>query len=260
MQRVLATLFVGISVSACGGSSSAPPTPSVMVTKIMALSGDLAFGRTQVGKTVTRALKIANDGSGLLTVSGVTLPTGYSANWTSGTIEAGRSQNVGITFAPTTVQGYDGPLTVNSDQTVGGNAIFLSGTGVAPTANVPVIISPVNGAVLPNSAPGSRPIWTFTWSGVAGTLTYRLNVKRAGAAFPAVDVPGIAATTYDYQTIGDVTPANLLDWQWMVQSDEGWSETGTFNVAPGATLPLALHVAMFRFLRPGKMLANARGF
>ena len=34
----------------------------------------------------------------------------------------------------------------------------------------------------------------------------------------------------------------------MVQSIEGWSETGTFNVAPPATLPLALHLAMFRFL------------
>lgn len=219
-----------------------------MVTKIVVLSGNLAFGATQVGKTVTKALTIANNGSGLLTVTGLTLPTGYSANWTSGTIAAGRSQDVGITFAPTTVQGYDGTLTVTSDQTGGGNGIVLSGTGVAPSANVPTLISPVNGAVLPNSAAGNRSTWTFTWSAVPGTLTYRLNVKRVGAGFPAVDVSGIAATTYDYQTIGSVIPANLLDWQWMVQSDEGWSETGTFNVAPPATLPLALHVAMFRFL------------
>ncbi len=248
MQRLLATLFVGISASACGASSSAPATPSATVTKIVVLSGNLAFGGTQVGKTVTKPLTIANSGSGLLTVSGLTLPTGYSANWTSGTIEAGRSQDVGITFAPTTVQGYDGTLTVTSDQTGGGNAIFLSGTGVAPNANVPTLISPVNGAVLPNSAAGNRPTWTFTWSAVPGTLTYRLNVKRVGAAIPVVDVSGIAATTYDYQTIGSVIPANLLNWQWMVQSDEGWSETGTFNVAPPATPSLALHVAMFRFL------------
>ncbi len=212
------------------------------------MSGTLAFGRTQVGKTVTAALRIANNGSGLLTVSGLTMPSGYSANWTSGTIAAGRSQDVGITFAPAAAQGYDGTLTVIADQTAGAATIGLSGTGLAPSANVPTLISPVNGAVLPNSAPGNRPVWTFTWSAVAGTLTYHLYVRHAGATLPAVDVSGIAATTYGYQTIGDITPENLLNWQWMVQSDEGWSDTGTFDVAPPAPLPLALHVSVFRLL------------
>ena len=62
MQRLLAAFFVGISASACGASSSAPATPSATVTKIVVLSGNLAFGGTQVGKTVTKPLTIANSG------------------------------------------------------------------------------------------------------------------------------------------------------------------------------------------------------
>jgi hypothetical protein len=231
-----------MSICACGGSPSAPAlAPSAtFISKVIALSGNLAFGKTQVGKSVTGALTITNNGSGPLTVSGITMPMGYSTNWTSGAIAAGRLQVVAVTFAPVAVQSYDGTLMIVADQTSGAVTMPLSGAGIATGGNVARLISPVNGAVLANSAPGNRPVWTFTWTAVPGASTYRLYVKQGTASFPAVDVSGIAKTTYDYQTIGDVTTSNLPDWRWMVQSDDGWSETGIFSVAPPApALPLA---------------------
>ena len=44
----------------------------------------------------------------------MTLPKGFTASWTSGTIPAGRTQPVGISFLPTAAQSYNGTLTVNA--------------------------------------------------------------------------------------------------------------------------------------------------
>ena len=97
-------------------------------TRIIRLSGDLAFGSVTVGQTSQRTLTIYNDGNSTLAVSGISYPTGFSNNW-SGTISAGGSRNVTVTFAPTAATSYGGTVTVNSDKTSGTNTISCSGTG-----------------------------------------------------------------------------------------------------------------------------------
>jgi hypothetical protein len=77
-----------------------------------------------------------NSGTGTLSVSGMTGPAGFAASWTSGTIAAGGSQVVTITFSPTAVGSYAGTLTVNSDRTDGTNTIGVSGTGTIARANI----------------------------------------------------------------------------------------------------------------------------
>jgi N-acetylmuramoyl-L-alanine amidase len=107
----------------CGGS----------VTRVIGLSGNLAFGSVTVGTTATRTLTISNSGNATLTVSGITYPSGFSGAW-SGTIGPGGSQNVTVRFAPTSVTSYGGTVIVNGDQTSGTNTIAASGTGTtAPT-------------------------------------------------------------------------------------------------------------------------------
>jgi len=74
-------------------------------------------------------LTITNLGNATLTVTGMTGPSGYAASWTTGTIAAGASQLVTITFSPIAAQNYNGTLIVNGDQTGGTNTIAISGTG-----------------------------------------------------------------------------------------------------------------------------------
>src|SRR5262249_19551886 len=50
----------------------------------------------------------------------------------SGTIAAGGSQNVSVTFAPSLAINYGGTVTVAADQTSGIATTTASGTGVAP--------------------------------------------------------------------------------------------------------------------------------
>lgn len=133
LRRILlsASLLVAGSVACSGGSSpTTPATPAS--TRVISLSGSLAFGSVTVGQSADRNLTIANSGNSPLTVTGITGPTGLSANWTSGSIPAGGSQVVTVKFSPTAAQAYSGTVTVAGDQTSGTNSVAFSGTGVAP--------------------------------------------------------------------------------------------------------------------------------
>ncbi|MEJ0091441.1 MAG: Calx-beta domain-containing protein [Limisphaerales bacterium] len=107
---------------------SAPPSP----TRIILLSGDLVFSSVLTGSVSSSTITISNIGNSPLTISNITYPAGFSGNWNSGTILAGNSQNVIITFAPTTGADYYGPITVNSDKTSGSSTLNASGTGIIP--------------------------------------------------------------------------------------------------------------------------------
>lgn len=119
----------GTATRAVSGTGIATPT------RVISLSGDLAFGDVTVASSSQRTLTIANTGNSVLTVSGISYPGGFSGNW-SGLIAAGGSQNVPVTFSPTSATSYSGNLTVNSDATSGTSTRAVSGTGVAAPTRV----------------------------------------------------------------------------------------------------------------------------
>ena len=98
------------------------------IGSIISLSGDLAFGSCEVGTTVNRTLTIHNDGTSPLNVSGISLPTGFTGNW-SGSIAASGTRDVTITFAPMADRSYSGSASVNSDAQQGTSTRGVSGTG-----------------------------------------------------------------------------------------------------------------------------------
>ncbi|WP_158269795.1 M12 family metallo-peptidase [Desulfonatronum sp. SC1] len=104
-------------------------------TRIIRLTGDMTFGNVTVNQSTTRTLTIHNDGNSSLTVNSISYPIGFSGAW-SGSIPAGGSSNVTVTFSPATAQVYSGTITVNSDRTSGTHTTACSGTGVQPPANL----------------------------------------------------------------------------------------------------------------------------
>ena len=103
-------------------------------SRVIELSGTLAFGDLTDGQTATSTLVITNTGSAQLDVTGITYPTGFSGSW-SGAIPSNSSQDVTVTFAPTTAKSYGGNISVSSDATAGTAQIAVSGTGLpAPAA------------------------------------------------------------------------------------------------------------------------------
>lgn len=115
------------------------PHPNITnVTRVIALTGPggsstIAFGNVIIGSTSpTMNLTVANQGNALLTVSGVSYPTGFSGATGGFTVAAGSSFVVVVTFTPLLAQLYSGNITVSSDATAGTNTIAVSGTGVNP--------------------------------------------------------------------------------------------------------------------------------
>jgi hypothetical protein len=134
-----AIICISMAVS-CADSSPTSPTPAVTptptaATRVITVTGDLAFGFVDLGLTSERTFTIRNSGNTTLTISsmspvGGTGTAGYTATPTSGTIAPGASQTVTMRFSPTIAQVYSNVLTVASDRTSGGNEIIVSGTGV----------------------------------------------------------------------------------------------------------------------------------
>ena len=141
LVRLLCLALLPLTI-ACGGDSVSPTGPSSTTappatTRVINVSGNLAFGDVAVGSQRELSYTITNSGNAPLTVSGMTVTGGLAthllASWTNGTIAAGASQNVSVRFQPTTAGNYSGTVTVNGDQTSGSNTIAISGNATAPT-------------------------------------------------------------------------------------------------------------------------------
>ncbi|HVT46290.1 MAG TPA: choice-of-anchor D domain-containing protein [Vicinamibacterales bacterium] len=147
MKRLFVLAALLAASAACGHDSPAAPTaPSATAeTRVIALSGNLAFGNVTVGSTATATLHIANTGNAALTVTAVQANGSISgvvhAEVTGGAIAAGASRDVTVTFAPAAAQAYSGTLVVNGDQTSGTNTIAISGTGVAAAFSISGVVN-----------------------------------------------------------------------------------------------------------------------
>jgi hypothetical protein len=101
------------------------------LTRVIGVSGNLAFGNVTVGDSASALLTVTNSGTATLTVSNIAAPAGFAANW-SGTVPPGGFQSVTVTFSPSAAIIYGGSLLVNSDATGGANSLGISGTGTLP--------------------------------------------------------------------------------------------------------------------------------
>jgi uncharacterized repeat protein (TIGR02543 family) len=180
---------------------------------VVALGGSLAFNNVLTGTSWPGVLAITNNGDVVLSVTGITLPNGYSGNW-SGDIAAGQTQYVGIQFTPTAAMTYDGTIIVNSNG-AGVNSIPVHGTGTSISGpaislsgsldfgNVPINTSAQRTLTISN--PGSGPLYVSslsypdpgfsgTWSGTiaAGqsqdvTITFAPTATRSYSGTMAVN-------------------------------------------------------------------------
>ena len=94
------------------------------------LTGNLSFGNVIINQTAQLNFLIENTSTTDITVSSITYPNGFSGNWNGGTIGAGSSKTVTVTFAPTAVQTYSGVVTIYSNASSVTNTLPISGNGV----------------------------------------------------------------------------------------------------------------------------------
>jgi len=170
-------------------------------TKIIGLSGSLAFGNVVTGTTLSATLVIRNSGTTNLTVSSLSYPSGFSGPW-SGTIAAGGTRNVTVTFAPLAIASYGGTVTVSSDATSGTNTITAAGAGVA--AGLPGNSARTN----PGFGNGGSLAANDDASSAAIPIGFTINFY--GTNFANVFVNNNGNVTFD-QGYGTYTPYGLTN-------------------------------------------------
>ena len=107
-------------------------------------------------------------------------------------------------------------------------ALFLISTPTplvssAPTVPpaAPMLISPVNGAVMDN---GCKPkpdgiTWDFDWSDVPGATAYHIRVWR-NPAIPLINNNNVPSSSFHYASAPSdhIINTNLTGWRWMVRA------------------------------------------
>lgn len=153
----LSTALTVLLASAACNKDKTPTSPTPTAGAIVGMSGNLSFGNVTVGSSATSTLTISNTGTAALTVTSVAYPSGFSGNFTSGTIAPAGTQAVTVTFTPTAATAYTGTITVAGDQSSGTNTIAVSGTGALAVAftlsgqvteSAPTISTVLAGAVI----------------------------------------------------------------------------------------------------------------
>jgi|GEM_PF-4518127 len=107
------------------GAATSVPTPGAAIQ----LTGSLnlvAF----VGASATQSFTIVSSGTAPLTVTGLSLPTGFVVDWAGGTLAPGTTQTVNVVFSPTVAGASGGTIAVSSDAASGGATLPVQGTGI----------------------------------------------------------------------------------------------------------------------------------
>ena len=220
-----------VRVSNGFGTPADSNTAAITVqARILTILADLTFGSVPSGTTRSLTMTLGNDGDGPLTVSGITYPANVSGNWAGGTIAAGTTQDVIVTFAPTAVTTYGGFVTIAANQTSGQTSTPATGTGTNPA---PVITAhPQNVAAHPDSpasftaaavgSPTPTVQWQMSidgglsWTDIAGATARTYTIAAAALAdsghrFRAVftNASGTATTDSATLTVGRHARADL---------------------------------------------------
>lgn len=112
-----------------GGSAvSAPTAPAVPAPGAISVPPSLSFGYVQVGEAATRILHITNNGRTDLAWTGVTSSSdAFSASPATGTLPAGETRAVEVTFAPGSAGDFAATITVASNAASGVNTTSVTG-------------------------------------------------------------------------------------------------------------------------------------
>ena len=107
-----------------------------VVREVSLSVGSLAFGDVEVGQDSVLTLDVSNTGNISLTVSGITLSgtdaSEFSVSPTSGTIAAGGSLPLGVTFLPSSVGLKSASLSIAHNAPGDSVTVSLSGAGTVP--------------------------------------------------------------------------------------------------------------------------------
>jgi hypothetical protein len=190
--------------------------PAVPVVSVSPTT--LAFGNVGDGKTGTQSVTLSNTGGAAFTGMNLafTGPYTQTGGTCTGTLNAGASCTINVTFTPTGLGAENGSLTITGNAVVTGSPVTLTGAAVQVPAAT--LTGDATCGLLPNTCffgvdfPGSKVTHTFTLKSTGSAplatitvlpLTGSADYSITGNNCPAALVPGASCTI----TVQFVVPA-----------------------------------------------------
>lgn len=189
----------------------------------ISLSGSLDFGSVAVGSTAQSILTITNSGTSPLTVTGITLPPGYSGTF-SGVIPVNQSAPVLITFAPTAAGDYSGTISVASNATTGTHVIPVTGTGTGTLSTIELSGVLSFGAIIRNRSVASSLVIKNT-----GTADLHVTGISLPSGFSGSFAGTVTAGSQQIVTI-TFTPTAVLSYGGLIHVNSD-AASGTSQIA-----------------------------
>lgn len=117
---------------------------------VFALPSSIDFGQVNSGESATEQMVIQNTGDGLLQVSAISMPPGFTVDQTAFDLAVSESITLTITFSPTEGRVYNGNLVLSSND--GTSLIALTGEGMLVTGLDDEILDEEEVKTYPNPA------------------------------------------------------------------------------------------------------------
>jgi hypothetical protein len=129
---------IKVTVSNSAGSQTSAPatltvTPASTTPAVQLSAANLTFGNQTVGTTsATQPVMLTNTGTASLVISGIATSGDFAeSNNCGGSVTAGSSCTIRVTFTPTTMGTRPGTLSISDNAAGSPQSVVLSGTGVA---------------------------------------------------------------------------------------------------------------------------------
>lgn len=96
--------------------SSSMDITALGIGSAISIPDALDFGKVAIDSTLTKEIRIYNIGNRVLTIDSLRLPKEFSVNWTKGSVSAGESRLIAVSFTPETESVYEVNMAVEGNQ------------------------------------------------------------------------------------------------------------------------------------------------
>jgi Abnormal spindle-like microcephaly-assoc'd, ASPM-SPD-2-Hydin len=180
-------LLAILAASGCVGVTGKGTTPTVTGVSIDVSPSSVSFGNVAVGQSSTQTVTLTNNGTEMLTVSGISVAgTGFTASGPKlpMTLSAGQSASISAVFKPTAGDADTGKITITSNAVTSPSLIALSGAGMTAAA---LTASP-NSIAFGSVAVGSSETQTIH---LANTGEESVTISKMAFSGTGVSVSGL---------------------------------------------------------------------
>jgi hypothetical protein len=186
---LLALLVTSGCVGVSGKSTSTPATgPSIEISP-----STLSFGNLAVGQTATKTVTVTNNGTEMLTVSGISVTgTGFSASGPKlpMSLSAGQSASISAVFKPSGASADTGKITIASNADGSPSLVALTGTGTTTNTTVGELTATPSSIAFGSVAVGTEETQTIQ---LANTGSAAVAISKVAFSGTGVSVSGLTA-------------------------------------------------------------------